>query len=111
MSWNPFNQGHANSVPNPLEVVDEATALDARDGGAILCGLARALEDGDVAPSYVEQVREAAEAVQVFAHLHPSLTGSGRDDHGAAGEHDREIRAALQPSRDSTDRRNNASSS
>lgn len=111
MSRNPLKPGHADSVPNPLEVIDETTALDARDGIAILRGLARVLEDGDVASSYVEQVREAAEAVQVFAHLHPSLTGSGRDDHGAAGEHAREIRAALQLSRDSIDRRNSAPSS
>lgn len=97
MSRNPLKPGHADSVPNPLEVIDEATALDAQDGGAILRGLAHVLEDGDVPPSYVEQVREAADAVQTLARLHSSHTGSGQDDHGAAGEHAREIRAALRP--------------
>lgn len=97
MSWNPLKPRHADSAPNPLQVIDEATALEARDGGAILRGLARVLEDGDVAPSYVEQVREAADAVQALARLHPSHTDSGQDDHGAAGEHAREIRAALRP--------------
>lgn len=97
MSWNPFKHRHADSVRNPLDAIDEATALDAQDSSAILHGLARLLEKGDAAPSYVEQVREAAEAVHTFTRLHPSLGDSSEDDYGAAGEHAREIRALLRP--------------
>lgn len=89
----PVAQGDEFSSSTP----DVITARRAEDGSEILYALARRLEAGGAATSYVDQVRGAAHAVYQLTRQYDGSVPTYPEDSIGASEHATEISQTLRP--------------